>query len=199
VSRVDGHALDAVIRIFDHEGKLVSESDDTARDVFDPVAKFTARVDGPIRVSISDRFGLGDWRYAYRLHIEPLEPTITATLKADAFVLTPGTPLEIPVTIVRNDGFSEEVEITAAGLPEGVICETVKSEAKGDSSKAVTLKLATAETVAASTGSIQIVGRWGETGQVSATAELTGFRGMLAAPWLTVLPPPADKPDEKQK
>ena len=200
-SRVDGHALDAVIRIFNQEGKLLSENDDATRNVFDPVAKFTAPADGPIRVSITDRFGLGDWRYAYRLHVEPLVPTITATLKADNFVLTPGTPLEIPVTIARNDGFAEEVEFTATGLPEGVSCETVKSEAKGDTSKAVTLKLTTSETVIASTRAIRIVGRWGEAGEVSATADLAGFSIKLATPWLTVLPLPAEgekKADEKK-
>jgi hypothetical protein len=199
-SRVDGHALDAVIRIFDQEGKLLSENDDAARNVFDPIAKFTAKADGPIRVSITDRFGLGSWRYAYRLHVETLEPSITATLKADNFVLTPGTPLEIPVTIARNDGFAEEVEFTATALPEGVTCEAVKSEAKGDTSKAVTLKLTTSETVTVSTGGIHIVGRWGESGEVSATADLAGFSIKLATPWLTVLPPPAEgekKADEK--
>ena len=188
-SRVDGHALDAVIRIFNQEGKLLSESDDASRDVFDPVAKFTAPADGPIRVSVTDRFGLGDWRYAYRLHVEPLVPTIAATLKADNFVLTPGTPLEIPVTIARNDGFAEEVEFAATALPEGVTCEVVKSEAKGDTSKAVTLKLTISETVAASSRAIHIVGRWGESGQVSATADLAGGQVKIENPWLTVLAP----------
>ncbi len=200
-SRVDGHALDAVLRIFDQEGKLLSESDDASRDVFDPVAKFTAKADGPIRVSITDRFGLGDWRFAYRLHIEPLEPTITATLKADAFVLTPGKPLEVPVTIARNDGFSEEVEFTATDLPEGVTCEAVKSAAKGDTSKTVTLKLTASETVSASTGPIQIVGRWGESGKVTATADLSGGQVKLTSPWLTVLAPAKKdegKPEEKK-
>lgn len=186
-SRVDGCALDAVLRIFDQDSKLLTESDDASRDVFDPVAKFTAKADGPIRVSITDRFGLGDWRYAYRLHVEPLESTVTASLKGDAFILTPGKPLEIPVTIARNDGFSEIVEFTATGLPEGVACESVKSEAKGDSSKSVTLKLTASETVAASTGPIQVVGRWGESGRVVATADLAGFRIKLPTPWLTVL------------
>jgi hypothetical protein len=201
-SRVDGHALDAVIRIFDQEGKLLTENDDAARNVFDPVAKFTAKADGPIRVSVTDRFGLGDWRYAYRLHVEPLVPTITATLKGDNFILTPGTPLEIPVTIARNDGFAEEVEFTAAVLPEGVSCEAVKSDAKGDTSKAVTLKLTTSETVTASTGAIRIVGRWGESGEVSATADLAGGQVKIENPWLTVLAPAKKEdaqPDKKEE
>lgn len=198
-SRVDGHALDAVIRIFDQEGKLLSENDDASRNVFDPVAKFTANADGPIRVSITDRFGLGDWRYAYRLHVEPLAPSVTATLKADNFTLTPGTPLEIPVTIARNDGFAEEVEFTATALPEGVSCEAVKSEAKGDTSKAVTLKLTTSETVTASTGAIRIVGRWGESGEVSATADLAGGQVKIENPWLTVLEPKKEEAKAEEK
>ncbi len=201
-SRVDGHALDAVIRIYDQEGKLLSESDDAARDVFDSVAKFTAKADGPILVSITDRFGLGDWRFAYRLHIEPLTPTVTASVKADSFVLTPGKPLEIPVTIARNDGFAEEVAFTAVDLPEGVTCESVKSEAKGDTSKAVTLKLTTTENAAASTGSIRIVGRYSEDSVVAATADLSGGKVKLAKLWLTVLELPKkdeDKAEEKKE
>lgn len=201
-SRVDGHALDAVIRIYDPDGKLLSESDDASRDVFDSVAKFTGKADGPVRVSITDRFGLGDWRFAYRLHVEPLTPGVTATVKTDAFTLTPGKPLEIPVTIARNDGFSEEVEFTAIDLPEGVSCESVKSEAKGDTSKTVTLKLTAGEEVAASTGNIQIIGRYSEGKTVTATADLSGGKVKLRKPWLTVLKPAKKgegKADEKKE
>lgn len=56
-----------------------------------------------------------------------------------------GESLEIPVTIVRRDGYAAKLQVSAAGLPEGITGEVVVSEAKGDSSKAVNLKITAAE------------------------------------------------------
>ena len=194
-SRSLGHPLDTVITVFDKDGKSLGESDDAVRNKADSRLVFSVKADGDYTVRIRDLFEKGGWRFAYRLSIRPRQPSVKLTLKADVFTATPGTPLEIPVTIARVDGFKEEVTISAADLPEGATVEAVKSEVKGDTSKAVKLILKT-DDAKPFNGPLRIVGQYGEGSSVSAEFDLTTFKRSTEDVWLTILP---KKEDAKPK
>jgi hypothetical protein len=99
--------------------------------------------------------------------------------------VTPGKPLEIPVTIERAAGFGEEIEFTAADLPAGVTATPVKSLPKGDTTKAIKLVLTAAERP--KSGSLTLIGK--STGDLklarSARAPLVGG-AHTSNLWLTV-------------
>lgn len=195
-SRSLGHPLDPVISILDPDGNLLAESDDAARDQADSRLVFSPKADGDCVVRIKDLFEKGGWRFAYRLSIRPREPSLTVSLKSDVFQVTSGEPLEIPVTIGRNDGFNQEVMITALDLPEGVTVEPAKSEAKGDTSKAVKLILKT-ENAKPFNGPLKIAGQYGDGQMVPAEAELTSFNRSTNDIWLTIVAGKDEANDQK--
>ena len=184
-SRSLGYPLDAELHVFDAEGNELARSDDEKRDVFDPLLNFTPKADGQYTVRIRDVFRHGGWRYAWRMHVQELKPGVALSVKADRFTLTADKPLEIPVTITRNNGFAEEFEVAINGLPPEVTAEPVKSAAKGDTSKAVTLKVTTAE-VKAFSGPIQITSHPANGKAVVATAPLATLKTSIDQIWLTI-------------
>lgn len=199
-SRSLGHPLDTVVTVFDKDGTSLGESDDAVRDEADSRLVFTVKADGEYTVRIKDLFEKGGWRFAYRMSIRPRQPSLKLTLAADVFKATPGKPLEIPVTIGRNDGFKEEVMISVLDLPEGATVEPVKSEVKGDTSKSVKLILKT-DDAKPFNGPLKIVGQYGEQSSVAAEAALATFNRSTQDIWLTILPKKEEakdgKPDEK--
>ena len=195
-SRSLGYPLDAVVTVLDTDGKSLGESDDAVRNEFDSRLVFSVKADGDYTVRIRDLFGNGGWRFAYRLSVRPRQPSLKLTLKSDTFVATPGEPLEIPVTIARNDGFSDEVMVSVENLPEGATVEAVKSEAKGDSAKAVKLLLKS-DDAKPFNGPLKIVGRYGEASSVSAESELTTFNRSTEDIWLTILSKKEEAKDSK--
>lgn len=195
-SRSLGHPLDTVVTVFDKDGTSLGESDDAVRNKADSRLVFSVKADGDYTVRVRDLFEKGGWRFAYRISIRPRQPSVKLSLKADVFVATPGTPLEIPVTIGRVDGFKEEVTISVKDLPEGATVEPVKSEAKGDTSKAVKLILKT-DTAKPFNGPLRIVGKYGEGSTVSAEFDLTTFKRLTSDIWLTILPKKEEAKDKK--
>ena len=186
-SRSLGYPLDSVVTVLDGDGKVLGESDDAVRNEFDSRLVYSVKADGEYTVRIRDLFEKGGWRFAYRMSIRPRQPSVKLSLKADVFKATPGTPLEIPVTVARLDGFKEEIAVSVEGLPEGAMVETVKSETKGDTSKAVKLVLKTDEAKPFN-GPIRVVGKYGEVVSVSAVFDQTTFKRSTDAIWLTILP-----------
>jgi hypothetical protein len=143
-SRALGYPLDPVLRLLDGAGKLVAQVDDPGSSRTgprDPELSFTVPQDGTYLLEVSDLHGSGGPRHVYRLRAVFPEPDYALTLAADRFVLTPGKPLDIAVTVVRRNGFDREVEVAAADLPEGVTAAPVKSLSSGASAKTVTLRL----------------------------------------------------------
>jgi hypothetical protein len=180
-----GSPLDPVIRIYDAAGKLLREADDDGRQSIDPDVEYTLPADGVFRVAVSDRYSHGGERYAYLLSIMETQHDFTLSVAADAFLLSGGKPLEIPVTIARS-GFEGEIVIWAAGLPDGVSAEPVTSAPKGDTSKTVKLILKSAGATTFS-GPIQIQSR--STDAIPAriaTVSLKAFQTESSAIWLTV-------------
>ncbi|MFO0902798.1 MAG: hypothetical protein U0939_07345 [Pirellulales bacterium] len=139
-SRSLGFPLDPHVSVVDAQGKQLAENDDSGKDR-DALLTYAASADGPLRVVVRDVHHHGGPRYAYRLTAELLTPEPAVAVAADAFVLTAGKPLEIPVTIERRDGFAEALEVSLEGLPAGVTAAPATSAATGDTAKAVKLVL----------------------------------------------------------
>jgi hypothetical protein len=137
-SRSLGFPLDGLLELRDASGAVVAENDD-ANNQRDALLAWTAPADGEFRVSVRDIYRHGGPRYAFRLNVEPIAADYGLAVASDSFVVVAGKTVEIPVTIDRREGFAEEIEIQASGLPEGVTVAAVKSENKGVTAKAVKL------------------------------------------------------------
>jgi hypothetical protein len=141
-ARSVGSLLDPVLRLTDAAGKALARADDSTggkAGARDAAVSFTAPQDGKFRVEVRDLGGHGGPRHFYRLRATRAEPDYALTVAADRFTLTPGKPLDIPVTVERRNGFDGEVEVAVEGLPEGVTAAPVKSS--GAAGKSVTLRL----------------------------------------------------------
>ena len=199
-SRSLGYPLDAQLRLIDSTGKQLAVNDDSGRNVFDPLLKFNVPADGDYRICLRDLFDNGGFRFAYRLFCEEQKPDVQLAVKSDAFTVRQTEELSIPVTVTRSNGFAEELSIELTGLPEGLTCEPVKSEAKGDSSKAVTLKFK-ADIDKLFRGPIQVTTKTADGKSRLATAPLATYKTNTTDLWLTVTAKPKDekKPDSENK
>jgi hypothetical protein len=184
-SRSLGFEMDPIVQVADGQQKVLAEADDSDRQR-DPVLAFTAPDDGEFHAIVRDVHFHGGPRHAYRLVIEEEIPDYRLTLAADSFTLTPGKPLEIPVTIERRNGFAAEIEISPQDLPAGVTAVPVKSLPAGDTAKSVKLVL-TAEAGAAG-APFSIRGRSGDDANLDRTARFTipGLTSTHTQAWLTV-------------
>jgi hypothetical protein len=194
-SRLLGQALDATIELRDANGKVLKRVDDPKKGIFDPTLDYTIPKEGRYLLAVSDLFGHGGLRYAYRLTIAPQTPTFRLSTAADTFKLTAGMPLKIPVTVTRERGFADDIEITATDLPEGVFVIAVTSVTQDkDTAKKVELILTAAEDVTID-GRLQIVGTpTGDDNRIrTATAPITGLTATTSDLWLTVLKPATKK------
>jgi len=181
-----GFPTDPLVEIYDNTGKLLSTQDDKDRATRDPAFTYKVPADGAYQIRIRDLHRVGGPRYAYRMEVSKLQPSVKLTLESGEFVKL-GEKLEIEVAISRLGGFADELLIDIAGLPEGVSIEAVKSAGSGDSSKKVKLVL---------TGKwplfsvpIRIVGTW-NAGQFQVLAEYGVAKSIIARtdPWLTSVP-----------
>lgn len=181
--------LDPVLIITGPDGKVLSETDDRNGSDRDTEATITVPADGPLSVSVEDRFEDGGFRYFYSISCERPKPTLTAAVGAAEYTLASDDPVDVPVAITRSNGFADRLQISAVRLPSGVAAEPVHSEREGDSAKAVTLKLQRKRDAPAFSGAIQIVCRSEQTGtRTFATVALGGQPAATTDVWLTVLP-----------
>ncbi|MGN6547771.1 MAG: PPC domain-containing protein [Aureliella sp.] len=139
-SRELGYPLDGVLKIFGDKADALSREDDTARKP-DPRLVWQAPADGQYALEVSDVYGAGGPAWFYRVDVAPVTSDVRLSVKADHFQAKAGQPLEIEVTIDRQDGFTEPVRVAVEGLPESVECPVVVSEKDGATAKAVKLKL----------------------------------------------------------
>src|SRR5690606_29983008 len=163
------------------------EVDDAARTDRDVAIVQPIPADGTYRLLVRDLHHHGGMRYVYRMTLNEAQNDLSLSLAAQSFVLTPGKPLEIPITVTRS-GVNEEIEITAVDLPDGVLVTPVKSEGKGATAKAVKLELKA--TGAPFSGMVRIVGRTlGEQPlERTATFTVAGAVPKQSSVWLTVAP-----------
>ncbi len=195
--------LDPVLKVIDADGKVLKEEDDTGRDGFDPAMTFEVPADGAYQVQVADRFEHGGERYFYLLSIGPVQPDVALSVEKDAWVLKPGTPLELPVTVARTGTLPGQPEISIEGLPEGVtvtVGEMTEKPPEGEQrgrrrrgraseGEKTTLKLEAAEGTVFS-GPVRIVATVeGESPLVRTATAPTASAGLRTRDlWLTVGP-----------
>jgi hypothetical protein len=119
-------------------------------------------------------------------------PDYDVTLAADRFIVRPGKPLDIPITIQRRNGFDREIELSAADLPEGVTAVPVQSLSGDKSSSAVMLRLNASSGPVSGSIQIHAVAKGEPEVKRTGRASLTGFNGSTPHLWLTVLKPMAE-------
>ncbi len=121
----------------DNGANLFGNHFDTLTD--DPVYKFTAPAEGKYRITVRDRNfeARGSARMVYRLAIRKetrdfrvvVVPTSqntganSNTAVSFGVGLRKGDHFVVRALAFRRDGFNGEIEITAEGLPKGVICK----------------------------------------------------------------------------
>lgn len=180
--------LDPLLIITTADGKVLSETDDTTA-VYDCESTITVPADGPLTVSVEDRFRNGGFRYFYTLTCEVPQPEFTATVAASQYMADTDEAIDIPVTITRRHGFAERLTVSLERLPDGVTAEPVTSEKDGDSSKAVTLKLFRSENAPKFSGAVQVLCRDESDGtRQFATAAIDNSQDTISDIWLTVIP-----------
>lgn len=138
-----GSQFDPLLRLTAASGKQIARADDASSGKpgsRDARLAFSVPQDGSYRLAVSDGSGQGSWRHFYRLRAVLSEPDFALTLAADRFVLTPGKPLSIPVTIDRRNGFDNALEIVAEELPDGVTAKPVQSTGAGGKSATLNLE-----------------------------------------------------------
>lgn len=103
----------------------------------DPVYRFEAPADAKYRVQVRDRYfeNRGDPSLVYRLCIRPESPDyrlVTLPLGVgqrnqpatpSSVTLRKGENIDVPVMIVRRDGFDGIVDLKVEGLPAGVVAK----------------------------------------------------------------------------
>lgn len=180
--------LDPVFVLTNSDGKVIKETDDVSKTNLDVDLVQTLPADGEYIVEITDRYGHGGPRYFYELTCREAVADFALTLNSNAFVIPSEKPLEVPVTVDRQHGYAESLQVTITGLPDGVTASTETSEKEGDSSKAVTLKLSSTRTEAYS-GPVTISGSSADGAKLrDATSAVAGLTATTAHLWLTVLP-----------
>jgi hypothetical protein len=188
VAREIDSPLDAVLTVFDAQGKPRERVDDVPGGR-DAALAFTAPEDGEYRFSVTDLHRRGGWRFVYLLRLVRPQPDYRISVSADAFTAVAGKPLEIAVAIDRAGGFAEEIEVGLAGLPAEASVPPSRSLKDGESARMVKLVI----TVTAPwSGPVQILGR--SMGDVRRTryaeAARVPPRFRTRDLWLTVTPVP---------
>lgn len=139
-SRSLGFFTDLSLEIQDRDGKTIAQADDV-KDQVDPRLSWKCPATGEYALCVRDTFGAtSDFPY-YRLHMEASLPRYALTLAQDLVQGKIGEPFDVEVSIDRQQSFSDELTVTATGLPLEIEVTPVASEGKGDSSKKVKLKI----------------------------------------------------------
>ena len=181
--------LDPVLIIRSAGGKVLSEVDDLSGANPDVETTITVPDDGPLSVTVEDRYQSGGYRYFYVLTCQETQPTVTATVGADQYVADKDEAIDVPITITRKNGFAEPLTVSLERLPEGITAKPVISEKDGDTSKLVTLKLHRSQNAAAFSGAIQVLCRSeNHAHRQFATAAIPNSQATTSEIWLTVIP-----------
>jgi hypothetical protein len=191
-AREVGSPLDVLLKVVDNSGKVLQQVDDV-QDKRDAELTWTAPDDGAYLITIADLNRSGGWRFVYRLTLTRPRPDFQVSVTTDHFVLTPGKPLEIPVTIARTKDFAEEIEVAISGLPDGAMAEVARSEAKGESAKSVKLTVTGMPEPTAAVMRITATAKGDSKLTRQAQGAITGMKARTADLWLTIAAPAAQK------
>ena len=122
-----GLPLDGLVEIFNVDGKLLAEVDDSVGSpsayswsTKDCQLRFKAPADGKYFVSVRDSNGRGGEDFVYYLRAEPDGPDFDLFGEYYYAMLAPGTRMLWFAKIKRHNGFDGPVAMGIEGLPAGV-------------------------------------------------------------------------------
>ena len=176
-------SLTPVLRIAGADGKPLSKFEPSELNNAIEVA-FTPPASATYRFEVRDLFDSAGPRHAYRLRVIPAAPDLDAKVAADRFILTVGTPLDIPITVKRLHGFTGEPVAFAENLPEGIAVEIPPPPAKPDPNT-VTLRLKATKPFAGGPIRIGVAKKGDDTFRRFAAATLADFDRPTGHLWLT--------------
>ncbi len=180
-----GLSLTPVLRVLDPAGKQLLKAEPAALGGGID-ATFPPPKSGEYKVEVRDLFNSAGPRHLFRLQVTPAVPDVAATVAADRFTVVVGTPLDIPITVEKKNGFAGDLTAYAADLPDGVTM-SLGTPAKPDPNAVVLRLTATKPGVS---GRIRVgVGKKGdEAFKRVASALLPAYERTTPDLWLTVSP-----------
>jgi hypothetical protein len=133
---------DPMLSSFDEKGKRLTSGDDFGRNIGklrfatntrDGRWDYTATAEGMLTVQVRDLYHQqrGDARFTYRLSFREPQPSFrliavpTAEILPDSTVVRQGGKYWLDVLVNKEDGFDEQITVTAEDLPAGVTAEPV--------------------------------------------------------------------------
>jgi hypothetical protein len=131
--------LDSLLRIYDVQGNVLIESDDSSdkttykdkrNEIVSPdssIENWEAPADGRYVLEVTDSQGRGGARFTYSLLVRRSQPHFRLELSTDRTVLAPGTAGVIFVRSFRKEGFTGDIQLAVDGLPPGVtaVCGSI--------------------------------------------------------------------------
>ncbi|MBL9091637.1 MAG: pre-peptidase C-terminal domain-containing protein [Planctomycetaceae bacterium] len=132
-----GSPADLFLRIFDKDGKVLAEAEDTGTD--EGSLDFTFPADGKYYLSVEDLLGRGGPQYSYRVLIGPAAPSFTLALDAEKLDVPHSGVAKVKVTAARN-GYKGPIKLALkfAGEPADLKATGVIPEGKPDATLVVT-------------------------------------------------------------
>lgn len=149
-----GSPLDPWLAIEDSAGKELARNDD-AEGTRDPKLEWQSPDDGGFALVVGSVTGKGREEFRYELSLRPLAPEFSFTTPEQSLVLTAGETNAVKLSVKRLRGFTNELEISFRGLPEGLHGEAQK-DAKGGE---ISLNLTSATNAVPWNGPIQIAAK----------------------------------------
>lgn len=136
-----GSPMDAVVEIFDAVTQKSLAKQGDSGEIRDPVLVNQCTAPGKVLIAVRDLHGNFGAAFRYRVELENQTPSIEASIASDVFTGTPGTPIELEVSVERLLGCTDEATMVVKGLPEGWTSEPATSKFKEDTEKKVKLKI----------------------------------------------------------
>ena len=110
---------DALLKVFDEDGKLLAYNDDTDRlkvgtilhNTADPVIYFKAPADGTYRINVSDTATAHGEAYKYFLRIDRKRERFALYTTPSTLRLNANSANKLAVTVDRFDGFDGEIKL----------------------------------------------------------------------------------------
>lgn len=121
-----GSPLDAQLTLSDVAGAILATNDDTEdrtcgllTSPADPYLRFRLPAAGQYTVMLTDTEGAGGAEYAYRLRLSAPRPDFAIYVTPCGVSLAPGRSATVTAHVLRQEGFSGEVELSLIDPPVG--------------------------------------------------------------------------------
>lgn len=148
--------IDAVVAVFNEEGKELARNDDTPGST-DAVLQFKVPADGDYQISVADASSnSGTPAATYHLSVQPAEPDFQFTVP-ELLNAPIGGKAKLSIKVARTGGYQDPIAVLLTGLPAGVSApEKLEVPAK---SNALNVELTVAADSAATGALINVVAK----------------------------------------